>query len=214
MYNNVFFEYFTKRCGINLSSDQIKEDRKILREDTYTTNEGGDLKNPVILTDYYTENKVFGHIDLNIIGDIYTITIENKVDSGQHDDQCVSYYNYMNDCEYKHYKNNKGEDRDKYFVFLTKDIPKDYEYYGGLIPFEKDGKYVVKEEHSVKEYVDEYDNNEGKKLIYFNYRLISYEDTRKIIDTPVFIEKYEKEYEKNNEKVEFAKEIVEQYKGN
>lgn len=218
MYNDVFFEYFTKRCGINLSVDQIMEDRKILREDTYTTNEGGDLKNPLIPRDkYYNENKKFRHIDLNIIGETYSITIENKVDSGQHDDQCISYYNFMNDPECKYYNNKNGEKRKKYFVFLAKDEPKDYEYYGGLIPI-KDPKgeiYYTKKEYNVEDYINEYDNNGEKKLLFFNYRLITYDNVLEILENETFIARYEREYEKKkeNNRYDFVNDILEQYKG-
>ncbi|MGN0682119.1 MAG: PD-(D/E)XK nuclease family protein [Oscillospiraceae bacterium] len=57
-------------------------------------------------------NRIQRYIDINIIGDNFTMTIENKIDSLEHDFQCIAYRNYM-ECNYK-------EKKTKFFVFLTK----------------------------------------------------------------------------------------------
>lgn len=66
------------------------------------------------------------YIDINIIGigDNFTLTIENKIDSDEHDFQCVAYRNYMlhnKEC------NEKYEDKKHYFVFLAKSKPHDFD---------------------------------------------------------------------------------------
>ena len=58
------------------------------------------------------------YIDLNIIGDNFTITIENKIDSDEHDFQCIAYHNYIE----KAYKGKKKH----YYVFLGKEKPEDF----------------------------------------------------------------------------------------
>ena len=59
------------------------------------------------------------YIDLNIIGKDFTLTIENKIDTGEHDFQCIAYRNYM--LTNKDYKGKKH-----YFVFLGKRKPDDF----------------------------------------------------------------------------------------
>lgn len=59
------------------------------------------------------------YIDLNIIGKDFTLTIENKIDTGEHDFQCIAYRNYMLTNE--DYKGKKH-----YFVFLGKRKPDDF----------------------------------------------------------------------------------------
>lgn len=66
------------------------------------------------------EDKPIGrYIDLNIIGKDFTLTIENKIDTGEHDFQCIAYRNYM--LTNKDYKGKKH-----YFVFLGKRKPDDF----------------------------------------------------------------------------------------
>ncbi len=57
------------------------------------------------------------YIDLNIIGDDFTITIENKIDSDEHDFQCIAYRNYVE----KTYSGKKH-----YYVYLAKEKPSDF----------------------------------------------------------------------------------------
>ena len=57
------------------------------------------------------------YIDINIIGHKYTLTIENKVDTGEHDLQCVAYRNYME---------HKYGDKKNIFVFLAKKKPEHF----------------------------------------------------------------------------------------
>lgn len=74
--------------------------------------------------EYLNKNKSYWKngrsIDLNIIGDDFTITIENKIDSGEHDFQCIAYRNYVENKE--EYKGKKH-----YYVFLGKEIPGDFD---------------------------------------------------------------------------------------
>ena len=67
--------------------------------------------------------KVRRFIDINIVTDTFTLTIENKIDTGEHSLQCVAYRNYMlnNPDKIRDYK-----DKDHYFVLLAKDKPKDF----------------------------------------------------------------------------------------
>lgn len=60
----------------------------------------------------------YRYIDLCLIGKDYTITIENKVDSSEHDFQCRAYRNYINQ-EYKDYNN--------FFVYLAKQKPENFD---------------------------------------------------------------------------------------
>ena len=57
-------------------------------------------------------------IDILIIGETFTCTIENKIHAGEHDWQCQYY---------KHYINDKYPDRENYFVFLDIDKPDNWD---------------------------------------------------------------------------------------
>lgn len=57
------------------------------------------------------------YIDLNIIGDNFTITIENKIDSDEHDFQCIAYRNYVE---------NTYSGKKHYYVYLAKEKPSDF----------------------------------------------------------------------------------------
>lgn len=140
--NNAFFERFLSLCGIKLTKGQIEETRKIKREESYGIDE---LHYNPIKKDLYYENKSGRRIDLNIIGTTYSITIENKIDTGEHNDQCLSYYNYMMDPEGK-YK----EIKNKYFVFLAKNDIENFEERGGLI--RKQGEDII--EYNEKVLID------------------------------------------------------------
>ena len=59
-------------------------------------------------------------IDLNMIGETYTLTIENKVYSDQHDNQCIAYRHYMENCETYRGKSH-------HYVFLAPEKPEDFE---------------------------------------------------------------------------------------
>lgn len=62
---------------------------------------------------------VVRYIDINIIADTFTLTIENKIDTGEHSLQCIAYRNYMlNDPAYK--------DKAHYFLLLAKEMPDDF----------------------------------------------------------------------------------------
>ena len=79
---------------------------------------------PIDGKEYLNKNKASWKngrsIDLNIIGDDFTITIENKIDSGEHDFQCIAYRNYVENKE--EYIGKKH-----YYVFLGKEIPVDFD---------------------------------------------------------------------------------------
>ena len=61
---------------------------------------------------------VVRYIDINIIADTFTLTIENKIDTGEHSLQCIAYRNYIL---------NAYKDRDHYFVLLAKEKPDDFD---------------------------------------------------------------------------------------
>lgn len=87
------------------------------------------------------------YIDINIIGEKYTLTIENKVDAVEHDLQCVAYRNYMK---------NQYKDQDNYFVFLAKNKP---QFFHADNPKSKYYEYIPVEytgENSVKAVLQEY----------------------------------------------------------
>lgn len=58
------------------------------------------------------------HIDVNIIGETFTITVENKVYARHHDFQCRAYYNYMSNCE-------KYKEKKHYYVYLGMEKPEE-----------------------------------------------------------------------------------------
>ncbi len=178
---DAFFERFTKACGINgIEVNSKKAKRKINLEETYDPNTLID-KNIPISRGFYEENEKYRHIDINIIGGEkdnkedkknYSITIENKVDTGEHNDQCISYYNYMKDKdgEYKNINN-------KFFIFLAKEVPHDFSYCGGLITKGKKCDDLDDREYSEDTYNKVYEETDGKrKMRFFNYRLITYKD--------------------------------------
>ena len=70
-------------------------------------------------------------IDLNIIGTDYTVTIENKIEAGEHDYQCIAYRNYM--LANKDYKNKPNH----FFVFLAKKVPEDFDEKNGSCDLER-----------------------------------------------------------------------------
>lgn len=188
---DAFFERFTKACGIKVSSNMP---RKINLEETYHTNTLKDENIPISKNNYL-ENNDYRHIDMNIIGGDFSITIENKVDTGEHDDQCISYYNYMMD---KNGKYNYIKDPNKFFVFLSKKEQKDFSDFGGLMPkpnvkkdVDSDDKYLRHREydgeHKVSEYIEAFDKT-GRKMKFFNYRLITYKDVLGILEDKAFIE--------------------------
>ena len=75
-------------------------------------------------------NEFQRYIDINIIGDRYTLTIENKVKAPEHDYQCIAYRNYM---EYSY------GDKKNFFFFFSKEKP---EYYNEKNPESKYYKYI------------------------------------------------------------------------
>ena len=160
--NEVFLRKFAKACGIELEESSLKsinvETEEAYRVKDITDNIDSEKFKGIVLKPYEENNKN-RYIDINIKGVDFSLTIENKVDSGEHDDQCISYYNYMMIDPYKRYK----EAKTKYFVFLAKEKPDHYELLGGLAALDKC--------KTAKEY------EAGMK--YFNYRLITYS---KILD--------------------------------
>ena len=199
LYNKIFFREFVRLCGIQLTEKQLDEKRKINREETYVVDS---IVDKTIVD--YQESNTYRHIDLNIIGETYTITIENKVDTDQHDDQCISYYNYMRDTKGKYsYIDNKN----KFFVFLAKNVDEDqFVKLGGIIP------RVKNSEVSLSEYNDLYSKNRTK-MVYFNYRLVKYNEIReRILINDRFKKEYEEDYP-NKDDIQFSIEIINQYAG-
>ena len=66
------------------------------------------------------KQKLIRKIDINLIGETYTLTIENKVDSGQHDNQCIAYRHFMETDE-------AYRDLTHCFVFLAPRKPEDFD---------------------------------------------------------------------------------------
>ena len=163
LHDKRFLVEFAKECGIILDADSINK-LEVETEETYRTH---DLKERIedekyshlVLKDY-RENSYKRSIDINVKSENFTITIENKIDSGEHDDQCISYYNYM-------LTNNEYEGKDKYFVFLAKNKPKYFDVLGGIDPLVE---YKIKNNS---------DYQVGMK--YFNYRLITYRQLSEIL---------------------------------
>lgn len=197
--NKTFLKEFTHNCGIFIDDLIDTEDYIVNREETYEVRK---LLDHDIVLKNAKETEKYRHIDINIIGKTFTITIENKVDSDEHDDQCVSYYNYMMDSEgeYKHIK-----DENKYFVFLAKNDPKRFEFFGGLSCDEevKRNEKIKRDDkmawenvkvHTTKEFDDS-----NAQLKFFNYRLIKYTTIRDILEKNLFEDSFESK-------------LVEQYK--
>ena len=90
------------------------EDNKIMELEKYNKDSSVDITDPesIKATSNKTENSK--KIDILIIGDNFTITIENKYGSSEHDWQCQ---------RYRHYINNKFKGFDNYFVFLDIQTP-------------------------------------------------------------------------------------------
>lgn len=70
-----------------------------------------------ILTEYSTDES--RRIDILVIGDSFTITIENKYGSCEHGEQCQHYFKFVNE-KFKDKKNN-------YFIFLDIEKPQDFD---------------------------------------------------------------------------------------
>lgn len=106
--------------------ETIYKEKNSEKEVYYTLNKGvnGEVKKDLI-DDKETVSKLKSkkekpigrYIDLNIIGDDFTITIENKIDSDEHDFQCIAYRNYVE----KTYSGKKH-----YYVYLAKEKPSDF----------------------------------------------------------------------------------------
>ena len=71
--------YYTLNKGVN---GKVKKDLIVDKE-------------KVSIPDSKKVKPIGRYIDLNIIGDDFTITIENKIDSDEHDFQCIAYRNYI-----------------------------------------------------------------------------------------------------------------------
>ena len=109
------------------TKETIYIEKKSEGADYYTLNKGenGEFEKKLIFDkkrisrlDSKKGKPIGRYIDLNIIGDDFTITIENKIDSDEHDFQCIAYRNYIE----KAYKGEKKH----YYVFLGKEKPEDF----------------------------------------------------------------------------------------
>ena len=107
--------------NIDESYDSPKVRSKLVEIDPSKVSFGKNEKTTLIdLDDKFTD--IGRRIDINLIGNNFTITIENKIYTGEHDFQCVAYRNYM-------LRNEKyGRDKKKhYFVYLAPDKPDDFD---------------------------------------------------------------------------------------
>lgn len=188
--NPTFLKEFTHNCGIFID-DMIDEgDYRVNREETY---EVGKMSDKILLKNA-KETEKYRHIDINIIGNNFSITIENKVDSDEHDDQCVSYYNYMTDIEGVH---NNIDNENKYFVFLAKNEPKRFAFFGGLSCDEElnRNKNLNRDDkmawENVKVHTIEDFNNSNAQMKFFNYRLIKYTTVKDILEKNLFTDSFE-----------------------
>jgi len=124
-------EHFIQKNGDNdvyiitdkENKETIYKEMKSEKVDYYTLKKevNGEVKKDLIVDEEKVSNldskkvKPIGrYIDLNIIGDDFTITIENKIDSDEHDFQCIAYRNYVE----KIYSGKKH-----YYVYLAKEKP-------------------------------------------------------------------------------------------
>ena len=183
-----FLKRFAKECGIDLeesslASIDVETEESYKVKDIQDKIDSAEFKDIVLKG--YKENNQNRYIDINIKGVDFSLTIENKVDSSEHDDQCISYYNYMMIDPYGRYKGAKK----KHFVFLAKDKPEYFELLGGLGASDK-----CKEAKEFKE---------GMK--YYNYRLITY---RQILG---ILEDFTLEKENENEIVQQYKAVLSEW---
>ena len=183
-----FLKRFAKECGIDLeesslASIDVETEESYKVKDIQDKIDSAEFKDIVLKG--YKENNQNRYIDINVKGVDFTLTIENKVDSSEHDDQCISYYNYMMIDPYGRYKGAKK----KHFVFLAKDKPEYFELLGGLGASDK-----CKEAKEFKE---------GMK--YYNYRLITY---RQILG---ILEDFTLEKENENEIVQQYKAVLSEW---
>lgn len=124
-------EHFIQNNDVFIITDKerketIYKEKNSEKEVYYTLNKGvnGEVKKDLI-DDKETVRKLHSkkekpigrYIDLNIIGDDFTITIENKIDSDEHDFQCIAYRNYVE---------NTYSGKKHYYVYLAKEKPSDF----------------------------------------------------------------------------------------
>lgn len=112
-HSNILAWLLDKKASHNLSSTFIKEflQKAILNFDAKLVDE--DIK---IKTEYGTDEK--RRIDILIIGESFTCTIENKYGSCEHDEQCKHYLEFIN---------KKFKDKNNYFIFLDTEKPENFE---------------------------------------------------------------------------------------
>lgn len=124
------------------------------------------------------------YIDLNIIGDDFTITIENKIDSDEHDFQCIAYRNYVE----KTYSGKKH-----YYVYLAKEKPSDFnsDIKSGIYPGYVCIKY--KQIRDILNKIKNFDDYQNK--IVANYISIIKEWENLPKEYKVELEKYKKDLE-------------------
>lgn len=108
------------------TKETIYKEKKSEGVDYYTLNKGenGEFEKKLIFDkkrisrlDSKKGKPIGRYIDLNIIGDDFTITIENKIDSDEHDFQCIAYHNYVK---------NTYSGKEHYYVYLAKEKPEDF----------------------------------------------------------------------------------------
>ncbi len=108
------------------------------------------IEKKTVVDENISWKKIGRYIDLNIIGDDFTITIENKIDTGEHDFQCIAYRNYIE----KAYKGKKH-----YYVFLGKEKPEDFnsDKEDGLYP-----EYVFIDYKMIREILVDFGNTDNE----------------------------------------------------
>ena len=93
-----------KETKETIYKEKKSKEKKSEGVDYYTLNKGenGEFEKKLIFDkkrisrlDSKKGKPIGRYIDLNIIGDDFTITIENKIDSDEHDFQCIAYRNYV-----------------------------------------------------------------------------------------------------------------------
>lgn len=115
-----------KETKETIYKEKKSKEKKSEGVDYYTLNKGenGEFEKKLIFDkkrisrlDSKKGKPIGRYIDLNIIGDDFTITIENKIDSDEHDFQCIAYRNYVE---------NTYSGKEHYYVYLAKEKPSDF----------------------------------------------------------------------------------------
>lgn len=197
-------EHFKQKNVCIITDKETKEtiykEKKSEGEDYYTLNKGnnGEVKKVLIDDEKEVrklkskkEKQIGRYIDLNIIGDNFTITIENKIDSDEHDFQCIAYRNYVE---------NTYSGKKHYYVYLAKEKPSDFnsDIESGIYPGYVCIKY--KQIRDILNKIKNFDDYQNK--IVANYISIIKEWESLPKEYKEELEKYKKDLEKNKKYLE------------